>query len=201
MNSKEKRLIVGISGASGMIYAVRLLQALPVEYKIHLIISKIAQQIMRAETGIDPITLTNMESATALNIGAADRFQVHGPDDHWAEIASGSYKTEGMIVIPCSMKTLSGIANGYASTLMERAADVVLKEKRKLVLVVRETPLNRIHLQNMLNAHDAGATVLPASPGFYHKPQNIDDLVDFIAARTLDALGIEQSLYSGWKES
>ena len=200
MNSQEKRLVVGISGASGMVYAVRLMQSLPAEYKIHLIISKIAQQIMKAEIGIDPAAFTNIELLTALKIKAPDRIQVHSPEDHWAAIASGSYKTEGMVVIPCSMKTLSGIANSYTGTLMERAADVVLKEKRKLVLVVRETPLNRIHMQNMLKAHDAGATILPATPGFYHNPQTIDDLVDFIAARTLNALNIEQSLYPGWRE-
>jgi 4-hydroxy-3-polyprenylbenzoate decarboxylase len=199
MSSVEKRLIIGISGATGMVYALRLLESVPADFKIHLVASDVAKQILKTEAAFD-IDRLSYASTHAAQIPNPERIQLHGPQDHFAAIASGSYHTSGMVVIPCSMKTLAGIANGYAGTLIERAADVTLKEKRRLVLVTRETPLNRIHLQNMLQANDAGATILPASPGFYHKPQSIDDLVNFVVARTLEALDIPQELVPGWKE-
>jgi len=197
MNSKEKRLIVGISGASGMIYAKRLLETVPQDYVIHLVLSKIASKIFKAETGSE----LSKESLSKLIPDCDSReFHLYDYKNHFAAIASGSFNTEAMVVIPCSMKTLAGISNGYTQSLLERAADVTLKERRPLVLVIRETPYNRIHMKNMLKAHDAGATILPASPGFYHQPQNISDLVDFVVARTLDALSIPQTLVKGWKE-
>lgn len=192
-----KRLIVGISGASGMPYALRLLKSIPNEYEIHLILSSAAKKICKAETGVD----INKESLATLLSGAhVNKINLLSNEDHFAAVASGSFHTDGMVIIPCSMKTLSGIANGYAQSLMERAADVTLKEKRKLVLVVRETPYNQIHLNNMLRATEAGAVILPASPGFYAHPKSLDDIIDFIAARTLDALRIPQTLFKGWKE-
>jgi len=192
-----KRLIVGVSGASGMPYALRLLQSIPEEYEIHLIVSSAAKKICKAETGVD----LNKTSLPEIFLKTkAKNISLFSNDDHFAPVASGSFHTDGMVVIPCSMKTLSGVANGYAQSLIERAADVTLKEKRKLVLVVRETPFNTIHLKNMLRAADAGAVILPASPGFYANPQTMDDLIDFIAARALDALHIPQTLFHGWKE-
>ncbi len=198
MKSKRpKRLIVGVSGASGMPYALRLLQSIPEEYEIYLIASSGAQRICKSETGIE---LNRSSLTNHLPEIRNENINFLSNDDFFTPVASGSFHTDGMVVIPCSMKTLSGIANGYTQTLIERAADVTLKEKRKLILVVRETPFNTIHLKNMLQAAEAGAIILPASPGFYANPKSLDDIVDFIAARTLDALQISQSLFHGWKE-
>ncbi len=190
-----KRLIVGISGASGMPYARRLLRVLPGEYELHLVASETAKDVFLMETG-----LRLDESSLAEWASHPGRIRLFKEKDFFAPAASGSFKTEGMVVIPCSMKTLAGIACGYANTLIERAADVTLKQERKLVLVVREMPYNRIHLQNMLRAHEAGATILPASPGFYAKPESIEQLVDFVVARTMDMLEIPQTLVKGWQE-
>ncbi len=190
-----KRLIVGISGASGMPYARRLLQVLPEDYELHLVASEIAKDVFYTETGfrLD-------ENSLAEWISHPERIHFFNEKDFFAPAASGSFNTEGMVVIPCSMKTLAGIACGYANTLIERAADVTLKQKRKLVLVVRETPYNRIHLQNMLRAQEAGAVILPASPGFYTKPESIEQLIDFVVARAMDMLEIPQTLVKGWQE-
>ena len=184
MNPTSKRIIVAVSGASGMIYALNLLKNIPDTYEIHLIISEVARQIIHTEMDDEPYRaevkkLLNPSSPES----AAGKLFLHNEKDFYAPIASGSFITDGMVVIPCSMKTLAGIANGYTNSLIERAADVSLKEKRKLILVVRETPYNRIHLKNMLLADEAGATILPASPGFYNKPQSIDDLANFISRK------------------
>ncbi len=190
-----KRIIVGISGASGMPYALRLLEALPADYELHLIASKVAKEVFHLETG-----LQLDEKGLAGRVSNPERMRFFQERDFFAPAASGSFKNEGMVVIPCSMKTLAGIACGYANTLIERAADVTLKQKRKLVLVIRETPYNRIHLQNMLRADEAGAVILPASPGFYFKPESVEQLIDFVVARTLDMLAIPQTLAKGWQE-
>ncbi|MGD9900065.1 MAG: UbiX family flavin prenyltransferase [Calditrichaceae bacterium] len=197
-----RRLVMGISGASGMIYAVRFIRALPDEYELHVVFSDVAKKVMKTETGWDAdkqpfekfMIKHYREEVHPKNI------IFHSHDDHYAGIASGSFHVDGMIVIPCSMKTLSGIANGYAQTLTERAADVSLKERRPTILVVREAPYNRIHLKNMLSATEAGATIMPASPAFYHNPANIDELTDFIIARVFNALNIPQNLVRGWGE-
>ncbi len=196
-DNRSKRLVVGVSGASGMPYALRFLQSIPEEYEIHLIVSSAAKKIFKSETGKD---LEKESLPSLFPKTQAANITLFSNDDHFAPVASGSFHTDGMVIIPCSMKTLSGVANGYAQSLIERAADVTLKEKRKLVLVVRETPLNTIHLKNMLQAAEAGAVILPASPGFYAKPQSLEDIIDFIAARTLEALHIPQTLFHGWKE-
>jgi flavin prenyltransferase len=190
-------IVVGITGASGAPYAVRLLQALTAAHRpISLIVSKYGLRLLATESGIDSIDALR----DAVGIDAwASYVEVFSNDDRGAPPASGSARTSGMIVCPCSMGTLSAIAVGASRSLIERAADVTLKEQRKLVLVPRETPLSAIHIGNMLRLTRAGAVVMPASPGFYHRPKQISDLVDFMVARMLDQLGVEQTLVARWK--
>ena len=189
-------VVVGITGASGAPYAVRLLQQLTAAHRpVSLIVSKYGLRLLGTEMGI--------ESMDALRdaVGNADWdscVETYGNDDRGAPPASGSSLTSGMIVCPCSMGTLSAIAVGASRSLIERAADVTLKERRKLILVPRETPLSAIHLGNMLRLTRAGAVVMPAAPGFYHRPKQISQLVDFMVARMLDQLGVEQSLVKRW---
>jgi 4-hydroxy-3-polyprenylbenzoate decarboxylase len=190
-------IVVGITGASGAPYAVRLLQALTSAHRpISLIVSKYGLRLLATESGIESIDALR----DAVGIDAwASYVEVFSNDDRGAPPASGSARTSGMIVCPCSMGTLSAIAVGASRSLIERAADVTLKEQRKLVLVPRETPLSAIHLGNMLRLTRAGAVVMPASPGFYHRPKQISDLVDFMVARMLDQLGVEQKLVKRWE--
>ncbi|MBU0652563.1 MAG: UbiX family flavin prenyltransferase [Proteobacteria bacterium] len=195
----NKGIIVGISGASGAGYAVRLLEILLKRpLRIHLIISEMGAKVLAHELRIPREELQGLFDQMRSARGVKAEMVVHDPNDMFAPVASGSFLTQAMVVIPCSMKTLAAVAAGYTSNLLERAADVTLKEKRPLILVTRETPLNRIHLQNMLRAHEAGATIMPASPGFYHHPQTIEDLTTFIAGRVLDHLGIEQPDIPRW---
>jgi 4-hydroxy-3-polyprenylbenzoate decarboxylase len=184
-----RRFIVGITGASGVIYGVRFLEAIKryaSDSEVHLVISNAAVRVLRHELGLDREYIARL----------ADR--VYGEDELDAPIASGSFRHDGMVIIPCSMKTLASIAHGIADNLITRAADVALKERRKLILVIRETPLNLVHIRNMELVTLAGAIVMPASPAFYHRPRSIDDLVNFIVGRVLDLLGIENDLYSRW---
>jgi len=178
----KKEYVIGVTGASGICYARRLLEVLCRDARVHLIVSDVAQEIARHER----VDLSSFD-ATYHDVNAIS-----------ADIASGSHRHDGMVIIPCSAKTLSAIASGYADNLITRTADVCLKERRKCILVTREMPLSRIHLQNMLAAHDAGATILPASPGFYHHPEKIDDLVDMVVARVLDHLGVAHTLSGRW---
>lgn len=190
-------IVVGITGASGAPYAVRLLQQLTAAHRsVSLIVSKYGMRLLEAEMGI-----TSIEALRdAVGAEAWDScVEIFANDDRGARPASGSALTSGMIVCPCSMGTLSAIAAGASRSLIERAADVTLKEKRKLVLVPRETPLSAIHLGNMLRLTRAGAVVMPASPGFYHQPKQISDLVDFVVARMLDHLQVEQNLMKRWE--
>jgi len=186
----KKRIIVGISGASGVIYGVRTLMHLREvdDVETHLILSEGGEVNIRVETD------HTIEAVKAM----AD--VVHRPDNLAASISSGSFRTDGMIVIPCSVKTLSGIANSYADNLVARAADVCLKEKRKLVLVVRETPLHKGHLELMVRAADLGAMILPPTPAFYHKPETIEDLLDQTIGKAFDYLGVEHQLFRRWGE-
>ena len=189
----KQRLIVGISGASGAIYGIRLLeilQKLP-EIDTHLIISKAAKRTIVLETDYKVDQVEKL----------AD--EVLPDHDIAASVSSGSYKTSGMVVIPCSIKTLSGIANSYADNLLVRAADVVLKEQRKLVLVLRETPLHLGHTRLMTRAIEIGATLLPAMPAFYHRPSTIDDLINQTVNRVLDQFDIElpDDLFERWTGS
>ena len=189
-------LVVAITGASGAPYAVRLLEALvAAERPIQLIVSPHGLRLLRTETEVVSI------DALRDHIGARgwDAFvTTFDAGDRGAPPASGSALSAGMIVCPCSMGTLSAIAMGSSRSLVERAADVALKERRKLVLVTRETPLSEIHLENMLRVTRAGALVMPAAPGFYHRPSSIDDLVNFIVARVLDHLDIPHSIAKRW---
>ena len=178
----KKEYVVGVTGASGACYARRLLEVLCRDANVHLIVSDIAQQIATHE-GV------SFEGFNAT---------IHHIDKMGASIASGSHKIDGMVVIPCSAKTLSAIATGYADNLITRTADVCLKEGRKCILVTRETPLSKIHLKNMLAAEDAGAMIMPACPAFYHHPKTIDDLVDMVVARVLDHLEVEHTLAKRW---
>ena len=190
-------IVVGITGASGAPYAVRLLQQLAASHRpVSLIVSKYGMRLLDTEVGIGSMDALR----EAVGKEAWDScIQVFGNDDRGAPPASGSSLTAGMIVCPCSMGTLSAIAVGASRSLIERAADVTLKERRKLILVPRETPLSAIHLENMLRLTRAGAVVMPAAPGFYHRPRQIDQLVDFMVARMLDQLGVQQTLVERWK--
>jgi 4-hydroxy-3-polyprenylbenzoate decarboxylase len=181
------RIVVGISGASGALYAIRLLEVLKdLNVETHLVMTKAAERIVELET--------NHTKSEVIALAA----RYYDINDLEAPISSGSFKTDGMVVIPCSMKTLAGIALGYSSNLLLRAADVTLKEGRKLVLVPRETPLNIIHILNMYRVAKAGAIILPAMPAFHHKPKSIDDLINYIVGKVLDVFGIEHSLYRTW---
>lgn len=185
----SKRIVVGISGASGVIYGVRLLGILrELGYEAHLIISQAAKLNIRIETAYTPEEVAAMAAA------------VYDSTEMAAAVASGSFLTEAMVVIPCTIKTLSAIANSYSENLLVRAADVALKEKRKLVLVVRETPLHKGHLRLMMQAAEMGAHILPPIPSFYHRPKTIEDLIDQTIGKVLDYLGIEHHLFSRWGE-
>ncbi|OPY37395.1 MAG: aromatic acid decarboxylase [Methanoregula sp. PtaU1.Bin051] len=177
-----KEYVVGVTGASGICYARKLLEVLCADATVHVIVSDVAKRIA-AHEGVD---LTGFAA------------EYHKNDKMFAKIASGSYRYDGMVIIPCSQKTLAAIANGYGDNLITRTADVCLKERRPCILVPREMPLSEIHIRNMLAAHRAGATIMPASPPFYHRPETIDDLVDMVVARILDHLGVEHMLAERW---
>lgn len=183
-----RRLIVGMSGATGAVFGTRLLEALrECEVESHLVLSKWALRTVEHETPYKGDDLRALADV------------VYSPGDMGAAISSGSFLTEGMVIIPCSMRTLGAIANGYGDHLVHRAADVVLKERRRLVLVTRETPLSDIHLENMLKLSRRGVIILPPMPAFYNHPQSVDDIVDHIVARTLDQFGIEAPFAKRWE--
>ena len=185
-----KRIVVGISGASGVTYGVRLLTALKeTDYETHLIISKSGELNIKIETDNDPADVKAL----------AD--YVYGHKNMAASLASGSFLTAGMVVVPCTIKTLSGIANSYNENLLVRAADVTLKEKRKLALVVRETPLHKGHLRLMTMAADMGAHILPPVPSFYHMPKTIEDIIDQTIGKIFDFMGIEHDLFKRWGDN
>jgi 4-hydroxy-3-polyprenylbenzoate decarboxylase len=183
------RVIVGISGASGVIYGVRLLEALKeINIETHLIMSEWAERILAMETDYDPQYVNGL---------AAIRYENR---DLAAPVSSGSFMTAGMVIAPCSMKTLAGIAGGYSQTLLERAADVMIKEGRKLVLMPRETPLSPIHLENMLKLARIGVAIVPPMPAFYIRPQSILELVDHQVGKIIDRLGFQHCLFRRWGE-
>ena len=197
-------VIIAMTGASGVAYGLRLLEILLRSgYPVYLLVSKAAQMVLAMETPLDvPSRPTEMQRFFTEHFNVdKSLLTVFGREDWTAPIASGSHQAQHMVVCPCTTGTLAAIANGNSDNLMERAADVMLKEQRKLMLVVRETPLSVIHLENMLKLASAGATILPANPGFYHQPEVIDDLVDFIVGRILDHIGIEHKLLPRWGEA
>jgi 4-hydroxy-3-polyprenylbenzoate decarboxylase len=187
-------VVLGITGASGAPYAVRLLAALnEARVPVRLIVSSYGMRLLKEESGIED--LDGLRAAT----GDWSRVEVFDSTNRGATPASGSAPSRGMVVCPCSMGTLASIAAGTSRNLVERAADVALKERRPLILVPRETPLSLVHLENMTRLTRAGAVVLPAAPGFYHRPRTIEDLVDFVVARILDHLHVEHRLGRRWE--
>jgi 4-hydroxy-3-polyprenylbenzoate decarboxylase len=218
LSDTEKRIVVAITGASGAIYAVRLLQTLcRANFDIHLTISPSGAAVIKQETGLsvdvrkpDLVELigylpqwSDAPTADRGQIKAAIErtIQFHHFDDYMTPIASGSFSTRAMVVCPCSGSTLSGIARAAASNLIQRAAEVHLKEHRKLILVPRETPLSVLQLENMHRLAAAGAVMLPAMPGWYHGVESLDSIVDFVVSRILDQLGVDNSMIQRWGQA
>jgi flavin prenyltransferase len=194
-------IVIGITGASGAIYAVRTIAALLEQgTRLEIVASDFGRRLLRDELG-EEAAIDRLGEFLASRYGAgvkAGSFVVHSNRDLGATIASGSHDAQGMAIVPCSMKTLAGVAHGLSRSLVERAADVMLKERRPLVVVPRETPMSLPQLKNMVLCAEAGAMVLPAMPAFYQGPKTLDDLADFIAGKILSALGFEHSLYPAW---
>lgn len=201
--SHENPITLAITGASGAPYALRLLQCLVAAKRtVYVMVSQAAQVVFATETTHKlPASPEKLQAYLTQTFGAEEgQIQVFGREQWFAPVASGSGRKGPMIVCPCSTGTLSAIATGASNNLIERAADVAIKEKRSLILVLRETPFSPIHLENMLKLANMGVTIMPASPGFYHNPSSIEDLVDFMVARMLNHLGIEQTLLPLWGE-
>ena len=183
-----KRIIVGITGASGVIYGIRLLEVLKeLDMETHVVLTEEAQRNILLET------THTVEDVKGL------AYKVHNIKNLAAPISSGSFKTEGMVIAPCTIKTLSGVAHSYAENLLIRAADVTLKERRRLILAVRETPLHKGHLELMNRVADLGGVILPPVPAFYHRPKGLDDVINHTIGKILDLFGIESPLFSRWK--
>jgi flavin prenyltransferase len=203
MTNPTRPLIVGVTGASGLIYAVRTLKhVLGADGVVDLVASKAAQMVWQAELGVTmPLEPARQELfwREQAGIATAGKLRCHPWGDVGASIASGSFRAAGMLVIPCSMSTVARLAAGMSSDLLERAADVQLKEGRKLVVVPRETPFSLIHLRNLTTLAEAGVRIVPAIPAWYHQPQTIDDLVDFVVARALDQLDMDCVPLNRWQ--
>ena len=183
-----KKIVVGITGASGSVYAVRLIDVLrELGIEVHAVITDSGQRVLDYECGVTMEELSRCVDVLYPNV------------DVGAAIASGSFRMDAMVVLPCSMKTAGAIAHGVTDDLLTRAADVTLKEGRRLLLVPRETPMHEIHLENLLRLARAGAVVMPAAPGFYHRPETLDDLVNMMVGKILDRLGIEAELFTRWR--
>lgn len=181
------RIVLGITGGSGAQYGLRLLEVLrSLGHEVDLVVSNGARKVMELEIGGDWETKLSLASV---------QYDLH---DIAAPIASGTHKNDGMIIAPCSMKTIAAIASGYTENLIQRAADCMLKEDRKLVLVFRETPLSLIHLRNLTLLKEAGATILPAAPGYYYHPQSVDEVINFVVGKVLNTFGIDHDLFKPW---
>ena len=190
---KMKTIIVGMTGASGSIYGLRLIEELAKKnFKIHVVATAAAMKVVPFETGqsVENFIKTLKSNNHDTTLEEIDNF--------FSKIASGSYQTAGMIIAPCSMGTLAKMAHGISTNLLIRAADVCLKERRPLVVLARETPLNRINLENMLTLTTAGAMIYPASPGFYHRPETLEEVIDFMVGKVLDAFEVEHDLFERW---
>jgi len=194
-----KKYVFAISGASGSIIGIRAIKELVKNFEVHLLISSQSFSIIKEETGVDFSGETSAQTEKKIRKHFNSK-QIHYyyENDLAAPVSSGSFRTNGMLVVPCSMKTLSGIANGYANNLIERAADVTIKEGRILLLSPREMPFSPIHLENMLKLSRIGVKIAPPVLAFYHKPKKIDDMVDFMAGKILDAVGVEHDIYKRW---
>ncbi|MCQ4085800.1 UbiX family flavin prenyltransferase [Saccharibacillus sp. JS10] len=194
-----KHWVLGITGASGSIYGVRLAEEmLDQGFTVHLVISNAGWRVLKEELDLD--ASSREAELERLFGGRAGQFVYHPVGDIGASIASGSFRVEGMIVAPCSMGTLSSIAHGSSDNLMTRAADVMLKEGHPLVIVPRETPLHAIHLENMLKLSRLGVKMIPAMPAFYHRPRTLEEIVDFLVGKILDSVGIPHNLFKRWGE-
>ncbi|MEZ5317666.1 MAG: UbiX family flavin prenyltransferase [Vicinamibacterales bacterium] len=202
MTDSRRTIAIGVTGASGALYAVRTIAAL-LELGCHLeiVFSEYGRRLLMDELGPEAKVDRLGEILTGKYGPAVGRgsFEVHSNRDQGAALASGSHRADAMVIVPCSMKTLAGVAHGLSRSLIERAADVMLKEHRRLVLVPRETPMSLPALRNMVACAEAGAVILPAMPAFYQKPESIDDLAAFLAGKILNALGFEQQLFPPWK--
>jgi 4-hydroxy-3-polyprenylbenzoate decarboxylase len=193
--------VLAITGASGSVYGLRMLQyLLEIEQPVELLVSRGARAVMKEEMNLEFGEDLKTELISYLSLPAESPLRLHRLDDYGASVASGSFRTVGMAVAPCSIGTLGSIASGLTESLIHRAAAVTLKEKRPLVVLLREMPFGQIQLKQMLTLSEAGATVTCASPGFYHKPQSITDMIDFVVGRVLDQFGFDHSLFKRWKE-
>lgn len=199
--TQHKTIAVALTGASGMPYGIRLIESLLGSgVRVQLLYSQVAQIVAKQEMDLAlPARAAELQAEFSRRFGAQPgQLEVYGREEWFAPLASGSSPPDAMVICPCSMGTLAAVAAGLAQNLIERAADVVMKEGRKLVLVPRETPFSAIHLENMLRLARAGAVILPPNPGFYNHPQSVQDLVDFVVARVLDQIGIEHQLMRRW---
>lgn len=195
------QITLAVTGASGAPYSLKLLQCLvEANYQVHLLVSSAAKVVFATEEKLNlPGSPEKLSEFFTERFGAAEnQIRCYGKEEWFSPVASGSAAPKTMIICPCSTSTLSSVATGASNTLIERAADVVLKEKGQLLLLVREMPLSSIHLQNMLTLSNLGVTIMPAAPGFYHQPQSIGDLVDFVVARILDHIGLDNQLMQRW---
>lgn len=201
--TRDNGIAVALTGASGACYGLRLIECLlQAGRRVHVLYSSAAQVVVKMETGLQlsgQATECQHLLAEHFNVEPG-QLQVYGRRQWTASVASGSNPPDALVVCPCTMGTLASIAHGISEDLIDRAADVMLKERRKLILVIRETPFSSIHLQNMLSLSQAGALIMPANPGFYNQPKQVSDLVDFMVARILDHLGVEQNLLPRWGE-
>lgn len=204
MHTPPKTLTLALSGASGMAYGLRLLECLlAADVRVYLLVSQAAHLVAKQELGVAlPARASDLEKQLAAGLNPREgQLRVFGREDWNAPVASGSNPADAMVVCPCSMGTLAAIAHGLSDNLIERAADVMLKEQRKLILVPREAPFSTLHLENMLKLSRMNAVILPANPGFYHRPQTVEAIIDFIVARILDQLGIQHTLMTPWGEA
>ncbi|MED0669866.1 UbiX family flavin prenyltransferase [Aneurinibacillus aneurinilyticus] len=195
----KKIFVVGITGASGAVYGVRLVQQLLLhDYKVHLLVTEAGWQVFREELEWDT---SDRDAVIQEHFPSVNgELHYHTLRDFTAPVASGSYRSDAMVILPCSMGTMSGIAHGASGNLLERTADVMLKEGKKLVIVPRETPLNVIQLENMTKLAQAGARIVPAMPGYYHKPRTMDDIINFVVGKVLDTLDVPHELFRRWGE-
>jgi flavin prenyltransferase len=202
--SEQKTIVLALTGASGVQYGIGLLeQLLTHQHKVYLLVTRAAHVVISMETELSwPCNTHELQEQLSKRYGAVEnQLHVCGEMEWTSPIASGASSVDAMVVCPCSMGTLSSIAVGASANLLERAADVILKERKQLIMVPRETPFSDIHLENMLKLSRMGTVILPANPGFYNQPKSVDDIIDFLVARVLDHLGIEQKLQPKWGEN